>query len=350
MTYADSSRLHIGNEYLERAYQFIGDPSLGNMTIRIYGDSTTVMGPSPTDPNRPRHSVNEILRHALWSAGVPNINIVNHGMSGDRWDTFVNPVPHLADSAAGLIIIKLGINDAALGADDEGAIEILRANMDVRLSAIRGSVNGDLTKLSIILVGPNTTNDVPGRRDATWYELVRPVYLEMARKHRCAYFDSYGYMQDSRPPAAGLYLDDRYEDGIRGIHPSGYFNHRLWGAMVDEFFGRGSVAIMARSPSVAISFSNGWSNVGSGYAEARAYRDPHGRIFIDGMIGGGNTAYGTVFAQLPVGFRPSSKHQFLTLGQQTPVGIHIAPTGHMAFQTVANATSTSLGGINFMSA
>lgn len=354
MTYADSHRLHIGHEYLERAYQFIGNPSLGNMTVPVYGDSTTVMTPSATDPNRPRNSIDEIVRRAFWAAGVPNINIVNYGRSGDRWDTFRTAPDSveadIADGSAGLTFIKLGINDAGLGTDDESAITILRANMDCRLGAIRGAVNGDLTKLSIVLLGPSTTNDEPGRRDETFYELARGVYVEMARKHRCAYFDSYGHMQDARTPAAGFYLDDPYNDCIRGIHPSGYFNHRLWGAMIEEFFPRSAVAIMARSPSVAIPLLNGWTNVGNGYAEARAYRDPQGRIFIDGMISGGLTAYGTIFAQLPAGFRPSKKCQFVTLGQQSLVGIHVDPNGYMAFQTVANALSTSLCGINFMSA
>lgn len=348
MTYADYQRLHLGHEYLERTYQAIDQPA--NHIIRIYGDSTTVMAPSPTDPARPRYSVETVLQRALWAAGLPDYILVNHGNSGDRWDTFRNVIPDIADGQTSTIMIKLGINDAGLGDDYASAIAILCANMDCRLSAIRCAPNGDLTKLAIILVGPNSTNDVPGRRDAIFYDLARAVYVEMARKHRCAYFDSYGYMQDSRPPAAGFYLDDPYDDGVRGIHPAGYLNNRLWGSIVDEFFPRGAVACMARDPSVAVPLLAGWSNTGPGYAQARAFRDPHGRIFIDGMISGGATAYGTIFAELPNGFRPSVAHQFVTLGQSTFVGIHIAPSGKMAFQTVAQSASTSLGGINFMAA
>lgn len=348
MCYADSLHLHIGHEYLERVYQLL--KAAGNQTFRIYGDSTTVMAPSPTDPMRPRHSVEDILRLSLWSVGIPNFVLVNHGHSGDRWDTFVDPVPHLVDGKTSLIFIKLGINDAGLGTDYESAVDLLSANMDARLAAIRSSANGALGKLAIILVGPNSTNDTPGRRDATWYEMVRPVYVEMARKYRCAYFDSYGYMQDSRPPAAGLYLDDPYNDGIRGIHPAGYHNNRLWGSLINEFFPREALACMASPPSAALTLYLGWSNTGPTYAEARAYRDPCGRVFVEGMISGGQATASTVFAELPLCFRPAVAHQFLTLGQLQPVGIHVAPTGKMAFQTAANALSTSLGGINFMAA
>lgn len=341
MTYADGLRLHIGHEYLERAYQFIGNPALGNMTVRIYGDSTTCMGPSATDPNRPRHSVNEIIRHALWDAGVSNFNIVNHGNPGDRWDTFINPIPHLADGTTGLMLIKLGINDAGLGTNYASAIDILHYNMGARLTAIRNAPNGDLTKLSIILVGPNSTNDVPGRRDTTWYELVRPVYVEMARKHRCAYFDSYGHMQDARPPAAGFYLDDPYNDGVRGIHPSGYFNHRLWGAMIGEFFPRGAVAVMSQSPSAAVALLEGWKNMGGLWAPVRASR-MRDIVSVDGMMCGGTTSPGTIWGRMPEGFRSNHKHQFVTLGQTGIVGIHMEPSGWLAFQTAAHATSTAV--------
>lgn len=348
ITYADAQRLHLGHEYLERAYAAFGGTAAHY--LRVYGDSTTVMAPSPTDPQRPRHSVDLILQRALRASGARNFVLVNHGNSGDRWDTFADPVPHIANGQTSTIFIKLGINDAGLGTDDASAIALLHSNMDARLTAIRAAMNGGLSKLSIILMGPNSTNDEPGRRDATFYELARAVYVEMARKHRCAYFDTYGFMPDSRPPAAGLYLDDPYNDGVRGIHPAGYHNNRIWGCAVDEFFGRGSMACLSQPDIVPLPLLAGWGNLGSDYAPATIYKDPSGRVFLDGMISGGQTAYGTVFAEIPGGYRPAKSNQFLTLGQQSPVGIHVAASGSMAFQTVANSVSTALGGISFMSA
>lgn len=50
-------------------------------------------------------------------------------------------------------------------------------------------------------------------------------------------------------------------------------------------------------------FLNSWTNYGSGYTTARFRRDPHGRVYLAGLVKGGSAT--SVFT-LPVGYRPSS--------------------------------------------
>lgn len=238
-TYADNQRLHIGHEYMNRAYQYIrlgqGSPN-GTLRIDVHGDST-VQGGYGEDI-----SSTTALTKALQAAGIPNLIVNNLGVSGTTWaDLAYTPAAN-----KGLLIIKYGINDAALG------LAALMANMDAKLTSIRANANGNTTILSILLMGPNATSDSPQGRDERWYEKVRGIYVAMARKHQCAYFDTYGHFQDARG-AATRFLDDPYGDG-RGIHPIQAFNSVIWGAMVDEFFSRGQLAHYA---------TNKFSNEGS---------------------------------------------------------------------------------------
>ncbi|MGN6777558.1 SGNH/GDSL hydrolase family protein [Rhizobium sp.] len=228
-TYADNQRLHLGHEYLNRCFQYIrlgqGAPA-GTMKIVMFGDST-VQGGYGED-----QKADVAFSNALYNRGLPNHVIYNLGVSGTKWSD-LDALPRLPNANA-LFVIKYGINDAGYG------LAQLATDMDAKLTAIRAAAHGGLDELAILLVGPNSTSDSPNGRDERWFEQVRGLYVAAARKHRCAYFDTYAHFQDSRP-ASTLWLDNSYGD-LRGIHPIQAFNARIWGAVADEFFGHGSIA------------------------------------------------------------------------------------------------------------
>ncbi|MGI2031939.1 SGNH/GDSL hydrolase family protein [Rhizobium panacihumi] len=230
-TYANKvGRLHLGHEYLNRPFQYmaLGQGALfGTFAIRIFGDSTATDGYGNTKPGR-------VIGDALRARGIPNHVIHNHAVAGTTWAD-LNALPYAGGNNAALIF-KYAVNDPGLGVTYKQAADVLRANMDAKLTAQRAAAG--ISVQSIILMGPNSTSDSPNKRDERWYEMVRNVYVEMARKHQCAYFDTYGQFQDSRG-AAGIWMDDPYGDG-RAIHPASEMNSWVWGAMVDEFFGVGA--------------------------------------------------------------------------------------------------------------
>lgn len=235
--YSDSLTKHMGHEYIERpfAYFNIGQGPGGTQSIRIFGDSTATNDYGPTTPTA-------VIRNALSHKGLPNFVLHNQAVSGSKW-TDLDAIPSLADGKTSLIVIKYGINDAAVGGSIEARLAAMRSAMDAKLSAIRAAANGDFSDLAILLVGPNSTSDSPNGRDERWYERIREIYIEMARKHQCGYFDTYGHFSDSRN-VANVIMDDPYGDG-RSVHPIAQYNARIWGAVVDEFFPQSAIAMFA---------------------------------------------------------------------------------------------------------
>lgn len=229
-TYADHQRLHIGREYANRFFQYLknGQGSGGGTNnIHLFGDSRIAGGNGET------LSVTAALTAALQNRGLPNFFIANHGVGGTQWSD-LNALPYLVSGTASTFIIEYGANDAAVG------LTQMATNMDAKLGAIRAATNGSIANLFILLVGPSTMSDSPNNRDERWFEQVRGIYIAMARKYQCAYFDAYGHMQDGRG-AAGLWMDNPYGDG-RAVHPLDAMNAWTWGGLVDEFFGVGAIA------------------------------------------------------------------------------------------------------------
>lgn len=224
-SYADEgNRIFIGKEYLTRAYQFLaggqGSPTY-TLDCFIYGDSTIEGGYGEGSLG-----VEDVLRLFAAARGIPNISFTNRGAVSTSVDD-INAIPDLG-ADTGLIFIKYGINDASDG------LATFTTNLRTELAAIRADSDGAEGSLSIVLVGPNSTNDTPNGRDEEWYEQLRGVYVQAARDYKCAFFDTYAYMRDSRS-AAGKWLDNPYADG-RGVHPLGNGNLWIWGAVFDACF------------------------------------------------------------------------------------------------------------------
>ncbi len=156
--------------------------------------------------------------------------LTNRGVSGTDW----SDLSALTDLAVDtdLYIIKYGINDGLVGGD---RLTEIATQMRSKLAAIRAATFGSEELLSIVLVGPNSTNDSPQGRDERWYEQLRNVYIRAARDYKCCYIDIYGMFQDSRS-AAGLWGDNPFANGIM-IHPNDIGRSWIWGAVIDAIFG-----------------------------------------------------------------------------------------------------------------
>jgi hypothetical protein len=223
-SYADKER-HFGYEYLFRINRSIEEFRAQQPNWFVYGDSTVEGGYG--EYRKP----SEILNELMSVKGIPNVSVTNRGVSGTR----IGDLDAIGDLGAGTsaIFIKYGINDADL------PLDTFRDTLDLKLSAIRAAAYGSMSELSIVLVGPNTTNEPTTGKTSLWYEKLRGIYEWAARKHQCFYFDTYSVLQDAQN-AATVWLDNQNGDG-RGVHPINNANYWIWGRLLDEILPDSSI-------------------------------------------------------------------------------------------------------------
>lgn len=224
--YADNNKYAIGREYLYAIYaSFIAGSNIGAF---VYGDSTVTNGYSPAPYYLSAMIPELILKKGI---SVSKVTVTNRGVGGTKI-TDMNVIPDLG-AGTKLIFIKYGIND---GANPIGTrLDTFADSLRSQLAAIRANANGGIASLAIVLVGPNSTSDTPNGRDEYWYEQLRGIYEKAARDYKCAYYDTYAALNDSRG-AAGLWMDNPYLDG-RAIHPAEAMQPRIWGDLIDWMFG-----------------------------------------------------------------------------------------------------------------
>lgn len=227
----------LGFEYFFPVYQKLvpgqGDVN-GQLKIFLFGDSTVSGLNGETAPFK----LETYLTNQLAGLGIPNATVVNRGVSGTTV-VDMNAIPDVTQSAD-LFIIKYGINDGGNGRSDR--LIYFANNLRSKLAGIRAAQYGNMSELTIVLVGPNSTNDSPNNRNAYWYEQLRNIYLQAARDYQCAYFDTYSMMPDSYG-LAGNALDHPsiLAPGV-GIHPMDSMQTWIWGKFLDKYFNRSSIA------------------------------------------------------------------------------------------------------------
>lgn len=237
-TYADRD-ICIGRETLTRVYARLAlGPSGGFSKLKVfcYGDSTVEGYVAPPATRNGYFLPQTMLPRILKQQGIHNVSVTNRGVSGESWPN-LNALGDLS-ADTDLFIIKYGINDRALaptGTPEEKLLQMAQ-NMDAKLSAIRSAAYGNVEQLSIILVGPNATKDQTNGRNEEWYESVRRVYVYMARKHGCCYFDTYSYLRDAR--LSGQFWLDSSTAGSETIrvHPLDAANQWIWAGVVRHAF------------------------------------------------------------------------------------------------------------------
>lgn len=234
-SYSDAGKVFFGAEYLYRVWQrwFVTTqaqvPSL--LRVNLFGDSTVQGTAATTAPYKLEVLLPELFR----TRGIPNVSIDNYGVSGST-------VPEIDLSPAltaddDLVIIKSWINDGPTG------MEAAFAAADAKLTAFRANANGGVAAKSIIIVGPNPTNNDAFAINETYYEELRYRFELLCRKHKVAFFDTYAFLRDGCRGFAGLTMDDI--GGGVAVHPKDHMQSWIWGAVIDAFFPRGAMARLA---------------------------------------------------------------------------------------------------------
>jgi Tfp pilus assembly protein PilV len=83
-----------------------------------------------------------------------------------------------------------------------------------------------------------------------------------------------------------------------------------------------------------LTYQNGWTNYGSGWATARASKDVSTRVHLEGLAQQGTTAWGTAIAGLPAGYAPALHQRFATNGDNWT---------YNAFAAYSSGTLNTLG-------
>ncbi len=216
-------QLICGQEYL---YAFHTKLMAGTTAKMVFsGDSTTEGGGTGATGDY-------IISTAMLSQGTAKghkLTSVNAGHSGESTLDWITT--YLATDLAAapdLYVVRWGLNDPFYGMD----ITDFETNLRSGLATIRASYGVD--DMSVVVMVPNTANDVPNGRDAQWLRQVRVVARQAAKDYLCAFIDTYSIWPDA-VHAAGLWMDDPFGDG-RAIHPKNVFNAWIVTKMAELIF------------------------------------------------------------------------------------------------------------------
>tara|TARA_R110000782_G_scaffold77523_1_gene153836 strand:- start:298 stop:2130 length:1833 start_codon:yes stop_codon:yes gene_type:complete len=265
-TYADDSALLVGRENMSVFWREVTANTLQN--VYIFGDSTV-----QNDASFPLKS-HELVQRAFYSNGINNAKTFNMGVSGTSWSD-LNVIPSLGASTK-FIVIKYGINDEVKSTP----LATMASDARAKLTAIRADANGAYTKLSILLMGPNTTYRPSNGQTAQWYEDVKNIYLALAREFNCTYFDSYSFMQDAKL-APGLWMDNIGGTG-EGIHPDPIAVYRYWWEAYDIILGGGQANTQKSNQNWNI---NNYTRIAFPTSEPQTY--PFGSTFESALLANG---------------------------------------------------------------
>lgn len=233
-SYADANQRVFGQEYLYHLYNKLLTRSSSAVILGdLIGDSTTqggvLIGTSE------EYRLHNLLGALLATDGIGNVNVRNRGISGEtltHWRTSV--LDGQLSSYGDFLVIRWGISDPAFAPGPQRTADQYLADLDAALTTIRASK--PVTSCSILLMAPNSVSDTFHNRDEKWFEAIAGGTRSLARKHYCAYMDTYGMFQDSRhPAAAGGMMDNPFGDGS-GIHPTNTFNTLIVGEMYNILF------------------------------------------------------------------------------------------------------------------
>jgi lysophospholipase L1-like esterase len=355
-SFNDKHRIVYGTEYLSSFHKKVMSGTATKVVLS--GDSTTA-GDSTTTGFK----LNELLTELTGKIGLPNITYVNNGQSGKhtgQWETtYVN---NDLTANPDVLILRWGINDpyykknGAMGTDGAYQTEkAIRRDVDDYKNSLRNGLSTirssrALSSLSIVLMSPNSTNDTPNGRDASWHESINQVIKEAAREFQCCFIDTYAMTKDAIN--AGDWMDNPYGDG-RHIHPNNVGNIWITSAIAEVLFPltlrlKYGSTLGTLEAVIAPTLNNSWVNYDTANGRNPGYyKDQMGIVHLQGMIKGGTTTANTNMFVLPVGYRPS-KAVWFPVATNTGFGtLSIdSATGIVAFQSGGNGW-LSLDGLTF---
>lgn len=233
-TYADKNQVGIGREYLNRCFQYFGlgqNAPAGTLKMYLYGDSTVAGGNGESAPFK-----TETLLGTIFSAkGLPNVFITNRAISGSQISAHTAQAVSDLSNNPGLYILKSFINEGTQTLATR--LNDTRIQLENFLNSVRSAPGGSEGALSIIVMGPNATNNTRFQRDAFWYEQLRGMIVATCRKYNAAYFDTYQALQDVLNASTVLYMDQPYPDRpLDSVHPLNAMQAQIWGMLINWIF------------------------------------------------------------------------------------------------------------------
>ena len=210
--------LIFGQEYLSHFHKKIINTPAASLKCLFSGDSTTTGDASGVFPPP------VIFKNFLNTNGFIS-DVINAGHSGWSLTAYNNSAELDADilQSPDLYTLRWGINDGITN-----DVNLFRSSLVSVLTKIRSSLKQE--ECSIVLMTPNSTNDTPNNRDASWYQKIVPIIRQCAIDFQCCYIDTYNLWNDSIHGSD--YMDNYYGDG-RHIHPSQVMNYWIMSKFID---------------------------------------------------------------------------------------------------------------------
>lgn len=233
-TYTSKFGIGVHKEAMYKAYARLA--ANGQLKMLFAGDSTIHGGNGESAP----FELSALVGQIMANKGFSNVVVQNIGVAGTSVSD-LNAIPSIDATGANstdILFIKYGINDPKNRAT-------YYATYRSKLAAIRAATNGGVNALSIVIVGPTSTYDIPNGRDAKWYEQLREIHVSLAEEFQCLYYDPYALLQDSSS-ASTYWMDNPFGDN-RGVHMLDVGQTWVWGNILDFIFGRGETSQFAKN-------------------------------------------------------------------------------------------------------
>lgn len=239
-SFADQHQHVFGREYLSAFHKKL---LAGNATTIVFSGDSTTFGAGVSAG----YTVDGLIKEYIAKDGLTDVTLSNRGQSGADTEQWVNT--YLAGDLAAnpdLLVLRWGINDpgydksgniAAAGATGDATrrtVDDFKNSLRSGLATIRTSKT--LSRLSIVLMSPNSTYDTPNRRDSLWYEQINGVIRQAARDYQCVFIDTYAQFQDSVNGTD--YMDAPYGDQ-RHVHPADVMNVWITSTLYDVIMPNG---------------------------------------------------------------------------------------------------------------
>lgn len=275
-TYADDCQRVTCQEYLAAWYRNVWQQTLTpNRELRVvFGIDSTTNGGAGNGVSA-GFNIWELVPQGLYNRGLQGvfgtvaINLAQDGQATFQWDE--SYIDAYIAAAGDLYIIRPGINEP--GYLKDGSTPPINSGQDYPnrrdIGDFATSLDSGLTKLraakpfgntSILLMMPNSTYDTPNGRDALWYEQLRGVFIAACRKHKCAFIDTYGYMQDSSV-LGGILMDQPTILDGRPIHPNDAMNSIIAGYICDLIAPEGFKYRFAKNRFISVSAADSSPNI-----------------------------------------------------------------------------------------
>jgi len=257
----------------------------------FYGDSTVATTGNGGIPGG-SYTPDVLLAQHMREHGVRNVGtFTNRAVGGTNWSN-ANPVPDLGANTK-LLVFKYAVNHVS-GQDIDAEISAMRTV----LAAVRAASNGSWDKVTILLVGPNSTHDTAGGRTSLWYEKLRNAYVQAAWDYGCVYVDLYGLFPDSTR-WAGYYAD------TPAVHVQSLLLQEMWAYVGNAVLPSGGLQISTGSRWVPLSFQNSWASYDNGFKPLQVSLKEDGRVF---LVGGTAPPGGTITASQVIASLPNTNY------------------------------------------